>query len=90
MGTATRLDEDSIGTMVDQKRGLIGSLLHLIASRTNIVFIGGLCARIQSDPKECHLTVVKKILRYLKGIDDLNLFYLRSDTFELQGFARRL
>jgi hypothetical protein len=24
-----------------------------------------LCARFQSDPKECHLVVVKRILRYL-------------------------
>ena len=30
---------------------------------------------------------MKRILRYLKGTDDLSLLYSRSDTFELKGFA---
>ncbi|XP_021725053.1 uncharacterized protein LOC110692355 [Chenopodium quinoa] len=44
-------------------------------------------AWFQSNPKESHLTAIKRILRYLKGTDDLSLFYLRSDTYDLYGFA---
>ena len=51
---STRLDEDSIGTSVDQTkyRGMIGSLLYLTASRPDIAFSVGLCARFQANPKE--------------------------------------
>ncbi|XP_070010635.1 uncharacterized mitochondrial protein AtMg00810-like [Nicotiana sylvestris] len=67
--TTTKLDIDEPGSSVDQKlyRGMIGSLLYLTASRPNIVFSVGLCARFQANLKESHLTVVKRILRYLKG-----------------------
>ncbi|XP_021732729.1 uncharacterized protein LOC110699548 [Chenopodium quinoa] len=89
MGTATRLDEDPQGKSVDQTtyRGMIGSLLYLTASRPDIAFSIGLCARFQSNPKESHLTVVKRILIYLKGTDDMCLFYPRSDDFMLRRFT---
>ncbi|XP_070047119.1 secreted RxLR effector protein 161-like [Nicotiana tomentosiformis] len=35
----------------------------------------GLCARFQANPKESHLTAVKRIFRYLKGTTDLCLWY---------------
>lgn len=89
MGTNTRLDEDLKGTPVNQTlyRGMIGSLLYLTASRPDIAFSVGLCARFQANPKESHLSAVKRILRYLKGTDDLCLFYPRSDVFDLKGYT---
>ena len=63
------MDADLDGTIVDQKnfRGLIGSLLDLIANRPNIMFPVCLCARFQSYPKESHFKAAKRILKYLKG-----------------------
>ena len=46
-------------------RSMIGSLLYLCASRPDIMLSVCMCARFQSDPKECHLVAVKRILRYL-------------------------
>ena len=46
-----------------------------------------LCARFQSCPKESHLSVVKRILRYLKRTMDIGLWYPKSDNFELIGFS---
>ena len=46
-----------------------------------------LCARFQSCPKESHLSVVKRILRYLKGTMDIDLWYPKGDNFELIGFS---
>ena len=66
---------------------MIGSLFYLTTSRPDISFSVGLCARFQSNPKESHLTAVKRILRYLKGTDDLCLYYPRSGSFELRGYA---
>ena len=51
-------------------RGMIGSLLYLTASRPDIMYSVCLCARFQSCPKEFHLSVVKRILKYLKGTMD--------------------
>ncbi|GKC77899.1 hypothetical protein Tco_1128673 [Tanacetum coccineum] len=54
-----------------QYRGMIGSLMYLIASRPDIQFSTFLCARYQANPKESHLIVVKRIFRYLKGTPSL-------------------
>jgi hypothetical protein len=61
MGTDRHLDLNKGGKSVDQKayRSMIGSLLYLCASRLDIMFSVCMCARFQSDPKECHLVVVK-------------------------------
>ncbi|XP_070056524.1 COP1-interactive protein 1-like [Nicotiana tomentosiformis] len=50
IATATKLDVDEPSSFVDQKlyRGMIGSLLYLAASRPDIVFSVGLCARFQT------------------------------------------
>ncbi|GJR20016.1 hypothetical protein Tco_0968543 [Tanacetum coccineum] len=45
-------------------RRMIGSLMYLIATRPDIQFSIVLCARYQSNPKETHLTAVKRILRW--------------------------
>ena len=44
------------------------------------------CARFQSCPKESHLSVIKRILKYLKETMDIGLWYPKSDNFELIGF----
>ncbi|XP_070014418.1 secreted RxLR effector protein 161-like [Nicotiana sylvestris] len=86
---ATKFDIDEPGSSVDQKlyRELIGSLLYLTASRPDIVFSVGLCARFQANPKESHLTVVKRNLRYLKGTTDLCLWYPKGSNFNFVGYA---
>jgi hypothetical protein len=64
MGTDKHLDLDKGGKSVDQEayRSMIGSLLYLCASRPDIMLSVCICARFQSDPKECHLMAVKQIL----------------------------
>ncbi|XP_070007862.1 secreted RxLR effector protein 161-like [Nicotiana sylvestris] len=66
---------------------MVGSLLYLTSSRPHIVFSVGLCARFQANPKESHLTVVKRILRYLKGTTDLYLWYPKCSNFNLVGYV---
>ncbi|XP_075083552.1 secreted RxLR effector protein 161-like [Nicotiana tabacum] len=68
-------------------RGIMGSLMYHTASRPDIVFSVGLCARFQSNPKESHLKAAKRILRYLKGTQDLVLYYPSGDNFDLIGYA---
>jgi hypothetical protein len=67
IGTDRHVDLNKGGKSVDQKayRSMIGSLLYLCASRPDIMLSICMCARYQSDPRECHLVAVKRILRYL-------------------------
>ncbi|XP_075097872.1 secreted RxLR effector protein 161-like [Nicotiana tabacum] len=89
VATTIRLDVDESGTLVDEKkyRGMIGSLLYLTAGRPDIMYSVGMCTRFQSSPKESHLKAVKRILRYLKGTQDLVLWYPIGDSYELIGYA---
>jgi hypothetical protein len=67
MGTDGHLELNKGGKSVEKKayRSMIGSLLYLCASRLDIMLSVCMCARFQCDPKECHLVVLKQILRYL-------------------------
>ena len=69
MSSSIKLDKDEKGISIDSTmyRGMIGSLLYLITSRPDIMYSVCLCDRFQFCPKESHLSVVKKILKYLKG-----------------------
>jgi hypothetical protein len=44
-------------------------------------------ARFQSDPKECHLVAVKRILRYLVHMPYIKLWYPKGSTFDLIGYS---
>src|ERR1044072_9045069 len=83
------LEKEEVSAKVCQKlyRGRIGSLLYLTASRPDILFSVHLCARFQSDPRETHLTSVKRILRYLKGTTNLGLMYKKTSEYKLSGFC---
>ena len=71
MSLTIKLDNDESGKIVDitKYRGMIGS------SRPDIMFSVCLCVRFQSNPKESHLNVVEKILKYFHGTMNLGLWY---------------
>jgi hypothetical protein len=46
-----------------------------------------MCARFQASPKETHLIVVKRILRYLKHTPSIGLCYPKGARFELVGYS---
>ena len=76
LSISSRKDIDLESKKVNETtyRGMIGSLMYLTASRPDILFATSLCARFQSDPREFHLTMVKRIFGYLKGTNNLCLF----------------
>ncbi|GJT64549.1 putative ribonuclease H-like domain-containing protein [Tanacetum coccineum] len=73
----SKLDKDPQGKAVDPTRyhGMIGTLIYLIASRTDLVFAVCMCARYQAKPTEKHLHTVKRIFRYLRGTINMGLWY---------------
>ena len=66
---------------------MIGSLMYLTASRPDIFFATSLCAKFQSDPRECHMTMVKRIFRYLKGTNNLCSYYPKLSNFDVLGYT---
>ena len=46
-----------------------------------------MCAIFQTCPRDSHLKAGKRILRYLKKIGDMVLFYLVGESFDFVGFA---
>ena len=63
---------------------MIGSLLYLTASRPDIAFSVGVCARYQACPKESYLIALKHIIRYnIDGTFELGLWYLFNTHFDV-------
>ncbi|GJY75197.1 retrovirus-related pol polyprotein from transposon TNT 1-94 [Tanacetum coccineum] len=85
----SKLDEDKEGKAVDPShyRGMIGTLLYLIASRPDLQFAICMCARYQARPTEKHLHAVKRIFRYLKGTVNRGLWYPKDSSIALTAFA---
>jgi hypothetical protein len=89
MGTNGHLDLDLGSILVDQKVYcyMIGSLLYLCVSRPDIMLSVCMCAKFQVAPKDCHLRVVKRIMRYLVLTPNLSLWYPKGSRFELLGYS---
>ncbi|GJV13280.1 retrovirus-related pol polyprotein from transposon TNT 1-94 [Tanacetum coccineum] len=85
----SKLDEDKEGKAIDLShyRGMIGTLLYLIASRPDLQFAICMCARYQARPTEKHLNAVKRIFRYLKGTVNRGLWYPKDSSIALTAFA---
>jgi hypothetical protein len=65
---------------------MIEYLLYLCASRPDIMLSVCMCERFQATPKDCHLRLVKRIMRYLVLTPNLGLWYPKGYRFELLGY----
>ena len=88
MSRTSKLDKDENGKKVDQKvyRSMIESLLYLTVSRLDILFSVCMCARFQTDPRESHLSVVKRIIKYIRTYPMLGIWYSKESDFTLTGY----
>ena len=70
MSPNVKLIVDLLGKSVDPSlyRSMIGSVLYLTASRPDINYNVGVCARYQANPKESHMTALKRIIKYVKPL----------------------
>lgn len=58
----------------------------MTASRPDVAFSVGVCARYQASPKKSHLKAAKRIIRYIHGTMDFGLWYPFDTTFEIAGY----
>ncbi|GJW89012.1 retrovirus-related pol polyprotein from transposon TNT 1-94 [Tanacetum coccineum] len=84
-----KLDEDLLGIPVDQTRyrGMIGSLMYLMISRPDLVFVVCMCARYQAKPTKKHLEALKLVFRYLRGTINMGRWYPKDSTMALTAYA---
>ena len=89
MSTTLKLSKDASGKDVEQSlyRGMIGSLLYLTASRPDIAFSVGVCARYQANPNESHLVAVKWIIRFVNGTSNYGIWYSFDTNPSLVGYS---
>jgi len=87
--THLKLSKDENGVAVDQSMyiSMIGSLLYLTASRPDITFAIGVCARYQAEPKMSHLIQVKRILMYINSTTDYEILYSHNESSKLIGYC---
>nr|GEX69540.1 retrovirus-related Pol polyprotein from transposon TNT 1-94 [Tanacetum cinerariifolium] len=85
----SKLDEDKEGKAVNPShyRGMIGTLLYLIANRPDLQFSICMYARYQSWPTEKHIHAVKRIFRYLRGTVNRGIWYPKDSSIALTAFA---
>ncbi|GJT44206.1 retrovirus-related pol polyprotein from transposon TNT 1-94 [Tanacetum coccineum] len=84
LSSKTKLTRDEDGESIDDTKyhGMIGGLLYLTASRSDIMFSVCLCTRFHEAPETSHLEAVKRIFRYIKGTTHLGLWYPKGTGVE--------
>ena len=88
MSPNVKLTIDLLGKNVDPSlyRSMIGSLLYLTASRPDISYSVGVCARYQANPKESHMIALKRIIKYVKTTTELGVCYSKDTSDVLAGY----
>ncbi|MDM1625928.1 hypothetical protein HX072_24750, partial [Escherichia coli] len=79
-----KLSKKSKGKPLDTTmyRGIVGSLRYLTHTRQDLSFTVGIVSRFIEAPTIEHLTVIKRILRYIKGTLNYGLMFAKSEKFE--------
>ena len=90
MSPNVKLNVDLLGKSVDSSlyRSMIGSLLCLIASRPDISYSVGVCAKYQANPKESHMIALKRIIKYVKTTTTLVCGKTRTQMMSYLGILR--
>ncbi|XP_059629573.1 uncharacterized mitochondrial protein AtMg00810-like [Cornus florida] len=89
MSTSFKFDIDSDLNKVDHflYRSIIGSLLYFAATRPDISFSVGVCARYQANLREQHILAVKRIIRYVNSTLNYGLRYSFESNSEIAGYT---
>ena len=89
MSPNVKLTVDLLGKSVDPSlyRSIIGSLLYLTASRPDISYNVGVCARYQANLKESHMTTLKRIIKYIKTTAEFGVWYNKDTSDVLAWYS---
>ena len=84
-----KLSKDEEGTKVDASmfKQVVGSLMYLTVTRTDLMYGVNLISRFMSCPMEQHWLAAKRLLRYLMGTMNLGIFYKKGGCKQLITYS---
>ena len=89
MSPNIKLTVDLLGKSVDSSlyKSMISSLLYLNASKPDISYSVGVCARYKANPKESHVIALKRIIKYVKTTANFGVWYNKDTNDVLAGYS---
>ncbi|XP_024317012.1 uncharacterized protein LOC106865377 isoform X2 [Brachypodium distachyon] len=87
--TRTKLDADSSAPVanVSEYRSIVGALQYLTMTRPDLQYAVQQACFFMHAPREPHLALVKRILRYVRGTSSLGLHLRRSAKLDLVTYS---
>ena len=80
-------DDDERLYDATQFGSLVGNLLYLTTTRLDLMLVTGYLSRFISSPWHVHFGIVKRVLKYLKGIVDYGIWYEVVESLNLIGYS---
>jgi hypothetical protein len=68
-------------------RQLVGSLMYLVNTRPDICFVVNTLSQYMVEPRRVHWIAAKHVLRYIEGLMEYGLDYVRGDGVRLIGYT---
>ena len=68
-------------------RSLIGSLLYLTSTRSDIMFASNLLSIFMQETSQVHYRATKRVLRYLQGTMDYEIIFYFGGDLNLIGYT---
>ena len=66
---------------------LVGSLIYLTITRSDILFVVHIVNRFMQSPRHLHLSVVHRIIQYLLDISNCGLFFPTGSSLQLWAYS---
>ncbi|XP_031255127.1 secreted RxLR effector protein 161-like [Pistacia vera] len=80
--------EDEAAKVDETKyRSMVGYLLYLTATRSDIMYAASFLSRFMNGPSEMHLKATKRVLRYIRGCADLGIWFRKAKKLNLYGYS---
>ena len=68
-------------------RSFIESLLYLVTSRPDLMYVVSLLSRFMQSPSKIHFAAAKRVLRYLRGTTQFGIWYRPNENGSLLGYV---
>ena len=83
MGIKLRKEDSTKSVNPTLYKSIVESLMYLIATHLDIMYVVSLIFRFMENPKATHLQAAKSILRYIQGTAKYGIMYKRIEEFKL-------
>lgn len=80
-----KADEEKVNSTMF--KSLDGGLKYLTCKRSDILFFVVIVSFFMEVPTKSHLMASKRILRYIRGTLDYEIFFSSSNDFKLMGYC---